>query len=517
MGLLDFLDQAKAVVTKWVVGTLDAQDLDKLNEFRDSTTDEFMETPLGKVLTGEFIDSVKSEAQTLDLKKIKSDLLGMVSEMLPNVDLSIFKNMIKEVHTDTEQTPKFELSTQFNEYYKQVETGTTSKTITPTEENPIIKSGGSGGSEVYTAPTKTPTKHFLASSPNVMNEETLLKEIKRVKTGHIIVSILIGVISVIVEIMSLGQIDALHEMMSIIYNLSTWSTIYDQSKGMETEISLLRVYRYYLEKENLTNIPGVSDLITMLTREQLGDTQEEGLATFTRFMKYYGFDEYWSKAYWGSHWVLPGTGELYAMFGRGIISKDTLKEQLIINDIKPEWIEKLVDLSQRIPSRTEARLISRVRRISEDKLDRILQNERIHPDFLEDYKYFLQNQELDTIQLQELSRYKDLFIQGYISEEAYKEQLSTSVLSTHEQEASLRRDQADQLKDIIKRDVDSTIDIFKIRAKAFIKDENPDGIQRALLEVDLKKLIPNVSVRDSIIDNVFANLGLEFDLEDLDR
>ena len=516
MGILDFLDQAKQVVTKWIVGTLDAQDIDKLEELRDQATDIFLETSLGKVIGDQVITDAKEGAQKIDLKSIKNDILGMVSQVMPNIDLNVFKNMLTEVHTSSGVTPTYELSKQFVKYYQDTKQDIS---IIP---NPIIASEGSGEDvpvgepSVLIEPLPSGSIHLPVSSPNVLNTETLLKEIKRIRTGHIIVSILIGVVGIITEVVSLGQIDAVHEMMSIIYNLSPWSSVYDQSIGMETEANLLRPYRFYVESQNVTNIPPLSDLITMLTREQLHADPIEARKIFNRLLTYYGFSEFWGNAYWGSHWVLPQTGALYEMFGRGIIDIDLLKKQLIINDNHPDWIDKFVELSQRIPSRTEARLISRVRRLTDDKLDRILKAERIHPDFLEDYRFFLQNQELDTIQLQELSRSKDLFISGYITEEAYKEMLSNSVLSIAEQEGSLRRDILDQLKDITDRDVNSVITLFKKQAKLGLKEEPPLSIDRGNLDALLIPLIPNIAVRDSRIDNVMADIGLDFDLEALD-
>ena len=293
MGILDFLDQAKQVVTKWIIGTLDAQDIDKLEELRDQATDIFLETSLGKVIGDQVITDAKEGAQKIDLKSIKNDILGMVSQVMPNIDLNVFKNMLTEVHTSSGVTPTYELSKQFVKYYQDTKQDIS---IIP---NPIIASEGSGEDvpvgepSVLIEPLPSGSVHLPVSSPNVLNTETLLKEIKRIRTGHIIVSILIGVVGIITEVVSLGQIDAVHEMMSIIYNLSPWSSVYDQSIGMETEANLLRPYRFYVESQNVTNIPPLSDLITMLTREQLHADPIEARKIFNRLLTYYGFSEFW--------------------------------------------------------------------------------------------------------------------------------------------------------------------------------------------------------------------------------
>lgn len=284
------------------------------------------------------------------------------------------------------------------------------------------------------------TSLLKGQSPQIIQIDAIMKRIQAHKILHVASQFAIVATSIVVEVYSLGQIDKIVENLLVLYNLIPSSTIYNAVQGQDLEASLLRVYRYLSESANRTVIPPPTDLITFLTREQLDPDTKKAREIFERFMGYHGFDSFWSNAYWGSHWILPSTGQLYEMLGRKIISPIELRRQLEINDLHPDWIPKLIELSRELPNRTEARMIQRTRKMEKVKLQRIMDNARIHEDYQEDYEFWLENQELDTLNLQWIKQIRDMFVKGYRTEEQFKEALAKSIYSEEEQKRVLEID-----------------------------------------------------------------------------
>jgi len=78
------------------------------------------------------------------------------------------------------------------------------------------------------------------------------------------------------------------------------------------------------------NVPGSGDLILFLVREVL--TPDE----FYVAMGYQGFSNYWSRAYWEAHWVLPPPERTRTAFLRKQIPEAEYRKFLIWYDFKPD-------------------------------------------------------------------------------------------------------------------------------------------------------------------------------------
>ena len=354
---------------------------------------------------------------------------------------------------------------------------------------------------------------FPAGSPQTINRDAIMDRVRVHQGIHLTFQIFSAIISIVVEVISVGQMDKIIENLQVIYSCAYSGSIYDRSMQIVLEASLLRPYQYLVEESYTSNIPPLSDLIVMLTREQLGDG-EEGVTQFKKLMKYYGFNEFWSDAYWGSHWVLPNTQQLYDMFGRNIIDEETLKKQIIINDVKPEWVDSLVELSHRLPSRTEARMINRVRRMDSDKIDRILQSELIHEDFKEDYKLFIENQQLDNIYTKLIGEYSDQFEKGYIERDAYREAIADLNLSELEVDANTRLFEMRRAGRILDTDTASLRLEFRKRVKGIKADPDALNNEVSTLTNKLFTVIRDRALVDSIVDNEKARIGVVVDLND---
>ena len=345
---------------------------------------------------------------------------------------------------------------------------------------------------------------FTFGSPPTINFEVMKAQKDMVVVIHITFVVVIAAIGAVIETLTGGQIDKFLDSLSTIYSLSIFPTLYSQYQAIEAETAFVRPYRYAQEAANLTQIPSPQDLIMFLVREQLGDNADEAVAQFTKLMGYMGFHPFWAMAYWNSHWRLPETSQLYEMYGRGIITEETLVKQLIVNDIHPDWVGRMVDLSRRIPSRTEARLINRTRKMSSDKMQRILRAERIHPEFEEDYRFFLENQELDTLQLRQIDEIAEQFRKGYISEDDFREFLSGTVYSDQEVDTRVDIEYNRRMTDLL----DDKVQALKLafRKNLIASVEEFDSL--------LSEYILDAEIRALIIDTEAFRKGLPADLED---
>lgn len=370
-------------------------------------------------------------------------------------------------------------------------------------------------------------KNFTFNSPpnidiNKLNEQIIIHNLI-----HIGVSLAITTIQVIAEVSTAGFVDQIIPALSVVYNLLPSSNVYNQVMAIETETSLMRPFRYAKEAEHMSQIPPWSDIIRMVAKEQFGDTPNENKDTLIKLGKYYGFNPFFTEAYWGSHWDLPNTSELFAMFGRGIINEEELRTQLTINDIHPKWIDRIKELSVRFPSRTEARLINRVRKLSKEQITKILDNERIHEDYKEDYAFFLNNQELDTIRLQMAREYNKQQSKGYISSETLTTKLSRIPFSSEE-----LGDLQSELNDFVIEDspysaleILATRKLNDLKMWTEIKDTDLHSIKNRFLwefkqdlmtkeefRIEVSKIIVNVELADSIADNIMARAKTDFGL-----
>lgn len=93
-----------------------------------------------------------------------------------------------------------------------------------------------------------------------------------------------------------------------------------------------------LLRETWPRIPGPSDLVRFMVREDLG---WEWLAEWFRRI---GFAEEWAKHYWDSHWELPSVSQAYELRARGQIDDNELLDLMTKQDIHPDYREKLFNI-----------------------------------------------------------------------------------------------------------------------------------------------------------------------------
>jgi len=85
-----------------------------------------------------------------------------------------------------------------------------------------------------------------------------------------------------------------------------------------------------------TEIPSPSDLIRFVVRESFPlDRLPEAPKEFVEYMKQWGFDEKWARAYWWAHWELPARTWIDDALHRGIISEKEWAEYIKWHDYAP--------------------------------------------------------------------------------------------------------------------------------------------------------------------------------------
>jgi len=102
-------------------------------------------------------------------------------------------------------------------------------------------------------------------------------------------------------------------------------------------------------RELARRVPGPMDLIRFYVREAyIPEMQLEIPTDFISDMKLQGYEERWTKLFWGAHWVLVPVGQLYEMYHRRIIDYPTLVEQLKFHDYTSPWRSRLIQTAYRV-------------------------------------------------------------------------------------------------------------------------------------------------------------------------
>jgi len=190
------------------------------------------------------------------------------------------------------------------------------------------------------------------------------------------------------------------------------------------ETGVLRPLRQFFESKYLTNIPGVSDLITFVVREVI--TPEE----FTETSKLMGFSERWSNAYWESHWRLPSPAYLIDAFHRGIITEGELDKFVVWHDYKPEPrpgisksdLEIMAGIRKTLIPRVDLRRAWELGAITDEELEkryRWLGYEDDAPLMANIQKAVAMDAEIKSVASEHV---KD-FVEGYLSEDELRSKL----------------------------------------------------------------------------------------------
>ena len=139
-------------------------------------------------------------------------------------------------------------------------------------------------------------------------------------------------------------------------------------------------------------MPSVSDIVRFMVRDADDNTVAERYGTDAQLSTKYGAQlQSWAKGqgitdevmkyYWRSHWEIPSNTALFEMLhrlrpnrtGQGLtggitVSQQDIKDALVVNDVLPFWAERLMEISYRPLTRTDAQRAYFIDALSENEL-----------------------------------------------------------------------------------------------------------------------------------------------------
>jgi len=144
-------------------------------------------------------------------------------------------------------------------------------------------------------------------------------------------------------------------------------------------------------KELAKEIPSVSDLVKFVVKEvALMPPDYPTPKFFIDAMKKIGYIDYWARAYWWAHWILPAPGLLYDAFHRGVITGAELDKYLYWHDYNPDPrpgvrisdIQIMRELIYKLPDKLDARWMRRWGIIDYKDHEWLLKAGGLHPKWL---------------------------------------------------------------------------------------------------------------------------------------
>ncbi|GAH95920.1 unnamed protein product, partial [marine sediment metagenome] len=121
-------------------------------------------------------------------------------------------------------------------------------------------------------------------------------------------------------------------------------------------------------------IPSYSELVNQLVKEVI-DLEE-----FTKYMRWYGFDEKWAKRIWDAHFLPPALGDIITAWRRGVIDEARVDDLMILVDLDPRFKE-IFDTRKYIdPTITLARYMFEVGAIDRSRVSEIVARQGYLPE-----------------------------------------------------------------------------------------------------------------------------------------
>jgi len=191
----------------------------------------------------------------------------------------------------------------------------------------------------------------------------------------------------------------------------------------ETRISLQRalIKAEYLDayEKMIPSIPGVSDLVRFAVREAYPDatTFTEHYAKMTSWIGQQGYSKYFADAFWTAHWIIPTTSQADTLLHRGDITEPEHTALYILNDIRPEDIDKLRGLTWSLPGRIDARWLFRWGEIDVGGLRDLLVKGGLNPEYADQVAEATAKNQFLTLINREISNVKADYVKGYSVED----------------------------------------------------------------------------------------------------
>ena len=203
----------------------------------------------------------------------------------------------------------------------------------------------------------------------------------------------------VVGVAAATAVDALHPFHSleikqaVLAGLATTgvSSIGPTVVGTYLNIALIKPMVQELNETFIREIPGPSDLVRFVVREQISPPELE------LYLKRQGFGPKWSQAFWGAHWLIPSRAEAVELYHRGRYTLQDVTKWLELNDLRPDTIPDLLELTFRTPSRAELERIAEVSDVPEPQLRAWLRADGVSEELLPTYLTMVRGRRLIRI------------------------------------------------------------------------------------------------------------------------
>lgn len=329
--------------------------------------------------------------------------------------------------------------------------------------------------ELMQTEAKTKLEEFKASHSPMTPEESEKWALAFAGAGATGFGLGLGA-SFLAEALGLGQIETVGRWLQEGWVRTGLAAMFGVPLALNYEIAIRRPYTSLLLSRYQPTIPGVTDLVTFTTREAFPDVLEEWIETLPpeereemkkefatldspffkamiKWAKYQGLSEYWSKAYWHSHWRLPSVDQFFEMRWRDLITDETLRRMLLVSDIHPAWAERLFKIAYRVPRIYDARAAWEFGDIDDETFLRKIKDSGFAP---EDVKWILASQKRFVFR-DELSRVRSELVRHFITGLLTKDKLASElkklgyreeVVELQVKEAELRKTR-EKIEDLI--------------------------------------------------------------------
>jgi len=306
--------------------------------------------------------------------------------------------------------------------------------------------------------------------------------------------------STVAETLSLGQVESLTQWLREAWarlglagmvGVPVWELY---SAGVRTP------FRYYALGKFQPMIPSISDQIRFAVREAYPDVPVEKMhEEMKKWIRYLGYSEFWAKAYWNAHWVIPTLEQARKLFLRGVITEEEYKDFLRLSDYHPKYNNLWLELRYDLPGRIDSRWMYEWNIINIEELKKFIAAEGVHPDWInkvaEAYAKNILRDEIGRVRTQMIN----LFREGFWSESKLRNELRElgfreEVIDWSIREAKLKReyeDKTDKLKfftdQLIKWEIDEETFIMSCRELGMDEDVITLKLDTALLRRKPKK------------------------------
>jgi hypothetical protein len=166
------------------------------------------------------------------------------------------------------------------------------------------------------------------------------------------VNLLVGIIDLVIEAISLGQVEGIGRVMSNMIWSMGLGQVPQYTVAPLLERAVVRPLEYYFNETLTPEIPDTRDLIQAVVRDVINYSQFEAI------MPKRGLSKEWAKVIWDSHYLPPDRREIFRCLAAGVILPEERDHYMhIVADLDPRYDKVWNWIQYRDPGRFEVRFM----------------------------------------------------------------------------------------------------------------------------------------------------------------